>query len=129
MAPWLAPQGIAIEPPVYSRLIRRDTVRVGPHYRALAPFTFASEEPFWLRAFVRGLAWLETLLVRVDATERVYTPKSGVGGEDGVVVLLTPAMAEVINKSGLIAEDDYLLALADLPGGSTAFRDLQEQWQ
>lgn len=90
------------------------------HYHLLvdgARFQIYSEEELrtkaiWELAARRSVAVMNWLLERAGSPERAYLLY---GGNDGQVVFLTPAMFEAILRSGLIAERDLPVAVAEPP--------------
>jgi hypothetical protein len=58
----------------------------------------------WLLATVRPFAVVNGLLVEAGAPVRVHTLRAG--GNDGLALLLDPAIVEVVRGSGLIYDRD-----------------------
>ncbi|GIJ72191.1 hypothetical protein [Virgisporangium ochraceum] len=58
----------------------------------------------WLLATVRPLAVVDDLLVGAGAPVRVHTLHAG--GNEGLALLLDPAVVEVVRASGLVADRD-----------------------
>jgi hypothetical protein len=71
------------------------------------------ENPTWTAATVRAFRMVETLLQEAGSAEHVYAIEGDVGlGSTGV--LLTPEMAEVVNRDPAVPDEQHLLTMNQL---------------